>query len=69
MDGRRSSITAIHHSDTAGSKPWGLVVDYVGKTNNVKRLWWITKLDTDNQDSISEYYISEYFISEYVICE
>ena len=47
MDGR-SAVTKIHNSETAGSKPWGLLVDY-----EERRLYWITKLDEENQDSIS----------------
>ncbi|XP_063678733.1 uncharacterized protein LOC134814511 [Bolinopsis microptera] len=46
MDGR-SAVTKIHNSETAGSKPWGLLVDYQDR-----RLYWITKLDEENQDSI-----------------
>ena len=52
MDGR-STVTKIHGSETAGSKPWGMLVDYEGRRPTEDgtrggRLYWIA-----HEDSIS----------------
>ncbi|KAL5252043.1 hypothetical protein ACHWQZ_G015002 [Mnemiopsis leidyi] len=50
MDGR-STVTKIHGSETAGSKPWGMLVDYEGRRPTEDgtrggRLYWIAHEDS-----------------------